>query len=178
MRYPMSKISIINSLIEEKYKPSNQYVLEEEDFDSKGKKFSVVYPIVQRNSQIDFSLYRFTDSDFPYFKNVKDLKRMCDYILFVEENNKLFIFVIELKLSNDSARKQLNAAIEFTEFLIKSAKRVGFEMDNYVTKKIRICDSKVTKKNNHSKADDRYKFDKDNYLDYQVSRSFFIEPLL
>ena len=103
---------------------------------------------------------------------------MCDYILFIEEKNNFSVFVIELKLSNESAHKQLNAAKEFVDFIIKSAVRVDLKIGNYKIKKIRICDSKVSKKNKNLKEEDKYKFDKDNYIDYQVSTSFLIEPLL
>lgn len=174
----MSNIAIINQIIEEQYKPQPQNTLIEQNLDARGRRFIVEYPIVKRNPNIQFALYRFSDTDFPYFKDVPNLKKMCDYILFVEENNSLSIFVIELKLSNDSAHKQLNAAKEFVDFIVKSAARVGVKINDYVVKKIRICDSKVSKKNNNTKVEDKYKFDENNYLDYQVSKSFLLEPLL
>ena len=43
---------------------------------------------------------------------------MCDYVLFAEEGDFMYIFVIELKLGNISAKKQLNAAKEFIQFII------------------------------------------------------------
>lgn len=174
----MSNLAIINQIIEDKYKPLVQSSLIEEDKDANGRSFKVEYPIVKRSPNIEFALYRFTVADFPYFKEIKTLKKMCDYILFVEENNNFSVFVIELKLSNDSAQKQLNAAKEFVEFVLKSAVRINMKIDNYTIKKIRICDSKVSIKNKNSKEEDKYKFDEDNYLDYQVSRSFLLEPLL
>ena len=174
----MSNLAIVNLIIEEKYKPKAQNTLVEQNLNEKGRPFKVEYPIVKNSPNIEYALYRFSDTDFPYFKDVSDLKKMCDYILFVEENNSFSIFVIELKLSNDSAQKQLSAAKEFVDFIVKSAARVGVEINNYVIKKIRICDSKVSKKNNKSKVEDKYKFDENNYLDYQVSKSFLLEPLL
>lgn len=60
---------------------------------------------------------------------------MCDYILFIEEKNNFSVFVIELKLSNESAHKQLNAAKEFVDFIIKSAARVDLKIGNYNIKK-------------------------------------------
>ena len=174
----MSNLAIINQIIADKYKPSKQSALIEEDKDENGKPFKQEYSIVKRNPNIEYALYRFTVADFPYFKDISSLKKMCDYILFIEEKNNFSVFVIELKLSNESAHKQLNAAKEFVDFIIKSAARVDLKIGNYNIKKIRICDSKVSKKNKNLKEEDIYKFDKDNYIDYQVSTSFLIEPLL
>ena len=174
----MDKLNIIIDIIDDKHKLAIQSHLIEEDIDVKGKKFKVEYPIVKHDVNVEYLLYRFTENDFPFFKDVTNLKKMCDYILFVQNKKQLFVFVIDLKSSNYPAQKQLNAAKEFVDFLMKSTVRVGVGINEYTVKKIRICDAKVTNKNKFIKVEDKYRFDSNNYLDYQVSKSFHIEPLL
>ena len=43
---------------------------------------------------------------FPYLQEKPGLMSMCDYILFVEDDKSLFVFVIEMKDSSHRSRKQ------------------------------------------------------------------------
>ena len=90
---------------------------------------------------------------FPFFTTEKNLKRICDYILFVQKEELLYGLAIELK-SGDSSRQQLEAAEEFIRFIFSSAKRISSEepkidWNNTKIKKIRISgnDSKMVDKN-------------------------------
>lgn len=71
----MSNLAIINQIIADKYKPSKQSALIEEDKDENGKPFKQEYSIVKRNPNIEYALYRFTVADFPYFKDISSLKK-------------------------------------------------------------------------------------------------------
>lgn len=171
----MSKLAIIREILNESFKHSNQNCLSEKDTDSKGKKFEVNYKIVKQQ-QIDFELFRYDEAALPFFKNITDLKKMCDYILFAEEGEYLYIFVIELKLGNLSAKKQLNAAKEFVQFIINSANRIGKVIDsNYKIRKVRICDEMIKKRK--LRGDKNILFDEDDYCEYPLA-CFYLEPLM
>jgi hypothetical protein len=124
------------------------------------------FEIIGKN--IVYKLYRFEDKYFPFFKEKPDLKKMCDFILFAEENKHLHIFLIELKLGPDSAKKQLLAAEEFALFLLKSSKRIDNEVKDFSIKKIRICQKFVNKRPKMA-MQNNYEFDKDNYLEYKLN---------
>lgn len=169
----MSKLAIIRDILSENFKHSDKNYLSEKDIDSKGKYFEVKYKIIKQ-PQIDFELFRYDQAALPFFKDIKSLKKMCDYILFAEEGDFLYIFVIELKLGNESARKQLEAASEFVQFIIKSANRIGQSIDErYKIRKVRICDEKINKR----KLKFEFQFDTEDYCDYQLS-NFYLEPLM
>jgi hypothetical protein len=171
----MSKLAVIREILHENFKHSNQNCLSEEDTDSKGKKFKVNYKIVKQ-PRIDFELFRFDEAALPFFKDITDLKKMCDYILFAEEGKYLYIFVIELKLGNLSAKKQLNAAKEFVQFIINSANRIGKEFDtNYKIRKIRICDNRIKKRK--LKGDKIIQFDDNDYCEYPLG-NLYLEHLM
>lgn len=164
----MTNIEILQNILHAGYKHPTQDVIEEINKNCKGKKFIQQYKIEQDGAAVDYLLYRYDDTALPFFKKVEGLKKMCDYILFTEWNNKLRVFAIELKQTNDSALPQLEAASEFVNYIVKSAKRVGFEIDqSFYMRKIRICDSKVKK--NKIKVSDRIQFDNNGYCDYQLS---------
>ena len=169
----MSKLDIIKEILHENFKPLNQNTLTEKDVDVKGNSFEVNYKIVKQQ-QIKTELFRYDKSAFPFFKEPSNLKKMCDYILFAEDGNFLYIFVIELKLGNISAKKQLDAAKEFVEYIINSANRIGFTIDsNYKIRKVRICDE-IIKKN---RPKHHIEFDKNDYCEYPY-QSFYLEHLM
>lgn len=162
----MTNIEIINEVLEKQFLFSDQKYIIEKDLDRFGKSFEMKFEIVKSNN-IEYRLYRFESKDFPFFKEVKGLKKMCDFILFAEENNHLHIFLIELKLSPDSAKKQLDAANEFALFLLNSCKRIGQIVNHFSVKKIRICQQFVNKRSKLA-LENNYEFDENNFLDYKL----------
>lgn len=171
----MNKLEIIREILNEKYKCQDQNNLIENNKDDKGKFFSVKYEIVS-NRNINYDLYRYDKDAIPFFKDSKDLKKMCDYILFAENDITLFIFVIELKLGEISAKKQLEAAEEFVNFILNTGKRVGKIIENYEVRKVRISDNLIKKRKN-SNTEKGFRFDNNNYCDYQFKK-FYLKPLL
>ena len=160
----MSKLEIINEILDPKYKSSNQVSLIENG-QSGGKKFEMNYNII--SGKIEYSLFRLDPNQldfFPYFTNESGLKKICDYFLFAEHENYLYVFLIEMKKSPKSARKQLVASKIFIEFVIKSAQRIGKEIDDKIAiRLIRICDSKICKK--RATKEETINFDSDGYID-------------
>jgi hypothetical protein len=171
----MSSLSVIKEILEDKFLIANQNCLKEEDSDKNGKKFYLEYKIVKSN-EIDYLIYRYDNEAFSFFKDVKDLKKMCDYILFAEVKNHLFIFTIELKSDNKSALKQLEAGSEFVKFIINSSNRIGKIISNYKIRKVRICNSKINKKRTNMSVEKGFEFDTNSYCDYKF-KDFHLEPL-
>ena len=59
---------------------------------------------------------------FPYFQEEEGLVSMCDYILFVEDEKTLFVFLVELKDSSHRSKKQVLLSQPFAEFLVNRVK--------------------------------------------------------
>lgn len=74
------------------------------------------------------------DRDFlPFFNPSKDennkppksLRCFCDYILIVQHDNGLFVFLLEMKRGrHDDAEEQLNASRTFFDYILQSAERI------------------------------------------------------
>ncbi|WP_139959984.1 hypothetical protein [Flavicella sediminum] len=63
--------------------------------------------------------------------------KVCDYIIFAEQNGKTFAIVIELKLGKDGTQKQLNSGICISTFIKDTVNRV-------YNKKIKLIQRKVS----------------------------------
>ncbi|WP_343608182.1 hypothetical protein [Chryseobacterium oranimense] len=174
----MSNLNLISEILHEKKLFQDQNFLIEKDKDTKGNIFEMKFKIVRKSRDIDYKLYRFENDDFPFFKDISGLKKMCDFILFCEQRNHLYIFVIELKLGPESAMKQLNSSEEFVKFLIKSCKRLGkvIKEDKITIRKIRLCQLKVNKRVKMAN-ENNFEFDSNNYLDYKL-KAIYLEPLM
>lgn len=118
----------IKKIIADQFFPTDQEKLIEQNTDNQGKLFKMETTIF---SEKDYLLYRFDPDQadiFPFFNRQKGLKQICDYILFTEQNDRLYILLIELKRSTGAALPQLTASQYFVEYLIKSAKRIGLNL--------------------------------------------------
>ena len=164
----MNNLEIIKDVLNNKYL-LNQKFLSESDKNTKGKRFETTYPIV--SEKINYSLYRFDprkEDLFPYFSKLSGLKKICDYILFAEEGNILFVFLIELKLGTANARPQLLASKTFIDYVTESARRIGKSLTSEVCcRLIRIPNKKITKGKRNAKEDIEY--DRNFYCDYKYS---------
>lgn len=83
---------------------------------------------------------------FPFFAKNSGNHIMCDYILFCERNNKMYVLLVELKRGRKSVTPQLNAGECFAKFIIDALNRV--EDKNYmpVFRKIAIRNSHIKPK--------------------------------
>jgi hypothetical protein len=172
----MCNLKNIKELLSDKYKSQNKDLLLENNYDSKGKKFTVKYNIV-KNASISYELYKFDNTAFPFFNDISKLKLMCDYFLFAEERNSLFIFLIELKSGKESAKQQLDAAEVFANYIKYSAIRIGIKIDNIHIRKIRICEEKIKRRRTRTDKDLNFDYTETNYCDYQWS-TLYLEPLM
>ena len=173
----MSKLDIIGTILHNRFQVQNQKNLVEEDLDHRQKKFDISYPIISKNT-IRHVLYRYDDTTFPFFSKISGLNEMCDYVLFAEEGKNLYVFVIEMKKGGGSVHKQLDAAKEFVNFIIASAKRIGNELDDYIyIKLIRISDSRINKfKKRVQKEENAIEYI-DDYCNYPY-KSFYLERMM
>ncbi len=161
----MSKLEIFDSILNNQLKPLNQGIMVEENYDNFGRRFKMESKIVA--GRTEHLLFRFDYEDiFPYFSSTSGLKKMCDYILFAEERQLLYVFLIELKLSRLSAKKQLIAGKAFARYIVETAKRIGHEIDDedILIKSVRISNANQKKRKTRESF---AQYNSDGYLDYE-----------
>ncbi len=128
-----TQLGLIKQILKESYFPNIQHIMEEKD---------VMEKKIVTHKNTNYLLARFDPNQeklFPYFNSNSGLNKICDYILFVETGNSLYIFLIELKNSNTPAKKQLDAGECFAKFLICSGKRIGLPLtDNIFYRKVKV----------------------------------------
>jgi len=172
-----SKLELVRTILHDKYLSTNQKELFEKNKDAKGNDFEMRKKIVPAKDT-SYLLYQFNpdkENIFPFFKEVKGIKKICDYILFVEEKSSLFIFLIELKLGKLSPHGQLNASECFVKFIISTAKRLNINLeDDVFIRKIGISEYKSNKQRTKKEA---LVYDKNYFIDYK-SKDFRIVELL
>jgi|GEM_PF-1397459 len=147
----MSKLAVIDSILNENFK-DNLSILSEKDKDKHGKVFEMKRRIVC-GQEVSYSLYKYDVNKeiLPFFKStgVSNLKKICDYILFIEDGIHLTIYLIEMKKGNESAKRQLDAGECFAQYIISTVNRLNLEFDitdnNLHFRKIRISESKSKK---------------------------------
>lgn len=119
------------------------------------------------------TLYRIDPNNgdpFPFFQDKgkggpKGLKDICDYILLVDYNDKLYILLFELKKQkNDHAKKQLEATKVFIDYIVASAIRVQMPIDNNCIKCRKIQLNEVIPKHRTQIGEPEY--DEDGYMAY------------
>jgi hypothetical protein len=117
------------STLDEIIKLDFRYSSESGSYQFKEPKISS-YPITRVKTDGKTACYTFDVEKldvFPFFQNTAGLKKVCDYILFCIHEDKVYVFLCELKSKQQdvekAAMKQLKAAKIFVEFLIETARR-------------------------------------------------------
>jgi hypothetical protein len=174
----INQLELIETLLNKSYKDDSKVLSEKEKLEN-GEKFEMNRNIVCHN--IDFILYRLDPNKiklFPYFNDVSGLKKICDYILFAQEGENLYIYLlIELKKGKESASKQLNAATAFSEYIIDAARRVGINITkNIKIIKIRISEERAKKRNQKTKSK-KLSFDENGILNYDHPTAFRLREI-
>lgn len=176
----MSKIDLINSILSDKFL-DNKGLLTEIDNDKYGKRFTMQRRIVSA-PDINYSLYKFDSSKdiFLFFKDqgVDGLKKMCDYVFFIEESEHLFVYLVELKKGTESAKKQLDAGECFVQYILSTIDRLklGLDLteDNLHFRKIRISESKSRKKTLNMKVVEK----SNGVIEHSHPQLFFLKEYL
>lgn len=118
----MKQIDIIKKILDDNNLQNPQYLVE------KTNDVNMSIPITHIE-RYDVLLYKFDDGKFINISNRgQGLNRMCDYFLFVQDNDKFYTFLLELK-GTESAVPQLKAGKDLLEYIIKCAKRIGYKLD-------------------------------------------------
>lgn len=139
----------IEKILKTQYLSKDQNLIEEINLDAKGIPFKMKRTVVGHRS-IEYKIYRFDPNDeslFPYFNPIEGLNKICDYIIFAENNAILCVFLIELKKGKGSPEKQLNISEGFVKFILDRAKKVncGIEKD-VIIRKLGVKDTKLSPK--------------------------------
>ncbi len=113
-------VELIDEIVQDKYKIHNvngKYVLDEKN----EKRFPKTYLKTVGKT----ILYKFDDDPklLNFFKDIKNVKSMADYVLFVEKNDRVFAFIIELSCSRYKDYQQESTRI-FVDFIINTCQRV------------------------------------------------------
>lgn len=145
----MTKLEIIKKVIHEDFL-YNQAFLEE-----KQPTFRMKIKLSSSNAE-EYLVYRFNPESkvlFPFFSIESNLRKICDYIVLFEKKGKLFIIISELKRGctksgNLNANRQLKASELFLQYIIKSANRIGFPIEETDCRlfKVRFSEDKIDKR--------------------------------
>lgn len=163
------EIRKIKELLVDKYIADDQASVQEVNTDCHGREFVMRRDVVGHTT-LEYVIYRFDPNDvdlFPYFKNVKKLKKVCDYLIFAEDNKRLFVFIVELKKHSGSPRIQLEISECFVKFILERAQRIGMNINKDVEiRKIGLKDSgKIQKQKTTYYKDLQY--ESDGYILFQ-----------
>ncbi|NDV68769.1 hypothetical protein [Dysgonomonas sp. 25] len=174
------RIERIRKIISDSFLAKDQTkILEDKSCDA-GHSFYMERKIVPF-SESEYVLYRFDpdESDiFPYFKETKDLKKICDYVLFVEHGDAFYTFLIELKWGSKSSLKQLEASEMFIKHILEHAGRIDYCIENPIYRKIRINESQAKGKIKGTTKVKELTFDENNILVYTRMTDFRIKEIL
>jgi hypothetical protein len=175
----ISQIDLIKTLLDNNHIDESKVLIEKEK-NHNGISFEMKREI-KCHRDINYVLYRFDPTKiklFPYFSSESGLHKICDYFLFAEEGQHLYLLLIELKKGTESAQKQLLASHCFADFIIASARRIGFPLtDNIVIHKIRVSEERAKKRNKNTKPK-QLTADVNGIINYDHSNCFRIKEII
>ena len=174
------QLTKIKQLLEDKFIPQNQQLVEEVGVDDNGDAF-VMQRKVGSSRSVDYFICRFDPNNnskfFPYFKQIEGLHKICDYIIFAENSDSIFVFLVELKKGAGSPQHQLDISEPFVDFIINRAAAIDITLDKTIQKrKIGIKDRVSSKKSTQFYKD--LKFDNNRYVLCQGERQLYIDALI
>jgi hypothetical protein len=144
-----SQLYKIKSLFLDCFQSDDQSKIVEDSVDNNGKRFHMERSVLGHHS-LDYVIYRFDPSRtdlFPYFADIRHMKKICDYVIFIENDEEIFVLLFELKRgSSSSPKRQLEMSESFFQFVFKRAALAGVEIEKEIQiRKIGITDSFTTK---------------------------------
>lgn len=175
-----NQLDLVKEILDISYQDFST-ILTEDNVASGNKSFKMERKILSKNK--NYLLFRYDPNKinmFPYFSSTSGLKKICDYIMFVEDSKNLFILLIELKLGTESASKQLSASESFVNFILDSANRIGLKLTNINVKKVRISEERANRKK-RSKCRTKHKeikMDENNIYNYDYLDNFRLDMFL
>lgn len=172
-------LDVIESVIKEKYIPAEQLQMVERK--TGGRRDSMACHIDRKHEEVllcSFDERGNNNKLFPYFKEVSGFVSMSDYVLFVEDEDSLFVFSIDLKDSAHSPKQQTMLARTFAEFIINRIKTIFGESAFSKTIQYRQIGIKTTCFKTTTKAYENLHYDSDGYLTLLDCRRFYTRLLM
>lgn len=172
-------LDIISSVLEAQYISVDQNFMVETN--TGGKCGSMQCQIDTKNEET--LLCKFDQSGnnhklFPYFKEVHGMVSMCDYILFVEDNNELVAFSIDLKDTIISPKQQTLIAKTFAEFIVNRIKVILGEASFPKPVRFRQIGIKTSCDKMTTKGYEKLVYDDDDYLVLPDYHHFYTRLLM
>ena len=175
----IDNVGKIAELFNRRYKlpEDTKHLLVEKNYTDTHEEFESCAELILYNQDVEYLTCRFEDQDgdnnmpelFPYFGQVKNLCKNCDYIIFACVDGIFYILLVELKLFNPSnkPKEQLRISKTFVEFLIKRFAAIGYEFIE--EPKVRLIGIRDTQrhripKKQYTKPRD-YIYDQDGYFE-------------
>lgn len=172
-------LDVIQNVIKGIYIPADQENMVETC--TNGRQGSMSCHIDRKNEEV--LLCKFDQQEknsllFPYFEEVHGFVSMCDYILFVEDDSSLFVFLVDLKDSRDSAKPQTMIAQTFAEFIINRIKTI-IGRDNFPKPvEYRKIGVKTTNAKMTTKGYEKMAYDPDGYVVLPDYHKFYTRRMM
>jgi hypothetical protein len=136
-----------------------------------------------KKKKCNYLLYKYDDNNilrglkgglFPFFNDAKGVQKRPDFIMFVEQGTRFYVFIIEIKEKKLKPIKQIKAGECFVYFIIKTINRIeNINLDPQI-RGIGISAYNTLKRNTKVAL---VQYDDNNYYDYKYN-NFFIDLLL
>lgn len=118
---------------------------------------------------------------FPYLRGdsadhgLKGMKRICDYAIFVDTGEILYVLLIEMKKGDDSPQEQLNVTEPLIDFIFRRAKILKHLDVNYEIRKIGITD-KADKRKTSDRGSTEYNANR--YVKLYCNSRIYLQRML
>ena len=158
-------LDVVQNVIREQYIPADQNHMIE--IDTKGRKGKMMCQIDRYKEETllcNFDQRGNNKLLFPYFQEEHGFVSMCDYILFVEDRQSLFIFLIDLKDTSDSPKQQTGIAQTFAEFIVRRITEIKGKEAFPKQIEYRRIGCKTTNARLTTKGYSKLAYDEDGYL--------------
>jgi hypothetical protein len=168
-------LDIIKRVIKDKYIPANQTIMAETD--TGGKQGRMSCSIECKDEEILLCSFDEKGNNanlFPYFCPEEGYLSMCDYILFAEDNEKLFVFLIDLKDTTVSAKKQVGIARTFASFITDRISEIEGSANFPKPIEFRKIGIKTTQMKMTTKEYEKLAYDQDKYLVLPDYHHFYV----
>lgn len=168
----------IQRYIRVEYIPEDQFTMIAKDTNGRrGNMLCKIYPKDEEILLCSFDQEGDNCVLFPYFKEERGLVSMCDYILFVEDDEKMFVFLIELKDTAHRSKRQTCISQTFAEFLIKRIMVIKDETCFSKPVEYRKIGIKSTCSKMTTKGYETMIYDKDGYTVLPDYHRFYIKRM-
>ena len=118
---------------------------------------------------------------FPYLRGdsvlrgLRGMKRICDFAIFVEKNNEVYVLLIEMKKGDESPQEQLNVTEPLIHFIFDRARILKHLDVEYKIRKIGIT-NKVEKRKTSDRGSTDY--DDNNYVKLYNNKRLYLQRML